>query len=547
MILENKPTSNDFENLTFYADAFTKQAFERNYNRYLAEISLYEFAKQAWHIIEGNRKFTPGWHIEALCAHLQAVAEGYIEKLLVNVPPRMSKSTLVACMFPAWVWIRWPNKQIMGASYSMPMSMTSSVKCRRLISSDWYQNNWGDRFQLIGDQNTKKKFENNKTGYYMAVAVRGTLTGAGGDLRILDDPNNASEAQSEAVRNSTNMWGSTAWSTRINESSVGEVVIQQRLHDQDYSGFLMSHDDDKEWVKLILPMRFDRDRRAKTIILPGTSVIWEDPRERQGELLCPARFDEKAVHRIENLLRAAGGEYQVSGQMQQLPAPDDLGILRKSQFKWWMHEKKPKTSLIISSWDTAIETSELAAYSAVTTWGLFKAPDGVTAIILLGRWRGKLEFPELIKLAMNLSKDYRDNGENDITPDASHGVDVVLIEAKASGSPLIQTLRKKGINAVRFVPKGDKVGRARLASAFLESGQIYVPARAPDYKVLRPAASKFVESCSMFPMADTRDEVDTFSQVVEFLRKGGHLRSKYDVKSETKRAPIRSVYDHKTM
>lgn len=529
-------------------DCYVMDAFAEHRERKLAELSLYEFVKQAWHVIEGVRPFSPGWHIEALCAHLECVANGTIKKLLVNVPPRTSKSTIISCMFPAWIWISQPERQILSGSHSLPVSSQNTVKCRRVISSDWYQKRWGHIFKIVGDQNTKTKFENNKTGYHIAISVSGGVTGLGGDLKILDDPNNAGDKESDVVRNSTNLWGSIAWSTRKNNpKTIGEVVVQQRLHAQDYTGNLIEHDVNNRWVKLILPMRFCRERRAKTIILPGTKIIWEDPREREGELLWPGHLDEESVKELEDSLRSCGGEYEVSGQLQQLPAPDDLGILRKSQFRWWEKERPPKIDLIVSSWDTAIETDELAAYSAVTTWGLFRAPDGVTAIILLGMWRGKLEMPELLKLAVNISNDYRDNGDNDITPDSKHQVDITLIEAKASGSPLIQSLRRKGVNAVKFIPKGDKIGRARLASAFLESGQIYVPAQPPDYKRLRPNATKFLDMCSMFPLASTRDVVDTFSQVVEYLRKNGHLRNRYDVKDTPYKPPTFSVYAHDEM
>lgn len=531
-----------------FLDESAIKVLDECYSRDKAELRLYEFVKQAWSTIEGGNEFCPGWHLEVLCAHLECVADYTIKKLLVNVPPRTSKSTIIGCLFPAWVWTTRPGRRIVNASYSMPISQISAIKCRRIVSSKWYQDRWGHMFKLVGDQNTKTKFENSERGNYSAVSVGGTLTGLGGDLKICDDPNNASDKNSEAKRSAANLWRSIAWSTRFNNpSQTSEVVVQQRLHVDDYTGSILGGENADDWVKLILPMRFVRDRRAKTIVLPGTDRVWEDPREKEGELLWPQRIDEKKLAEIENELRAVGGEYEISGQMQQMPAPDDGGILKKSQFRWWKEERSPKLKLTVSSWDTAIETNELAAYSAVITWGLFDAPDGVPAIIFLGMWQGKLESPELLKLAVNLHKDYRDNGENDITPDNLHETDITLVEAKASGSPLIQNLRRRGVNAIKFQPEGDKTGRARAASVFMESGQVWVPAKPPDFIRLRPAAAKFVDSCAMFPMDKTRDIVDSFSQAVEYFRRTGHLRNRFDVKAKPSKPYEFDLYHHKSM
>lgn len=149
-----------------------------------AEASLHEFLKQAWKYIEGGKDYTDGWHIEAICEHLEAVANRQIKNLLINIPPRSCKSSLVSIAFPAWVWVRASNEQFLYASYALSLALRDSVKCRRLILSPWYQENWGDRFKLVGDQNTKGRFDNTTSGYRITCSSGSAVTGEGGSMLI---------------------------------------------------------------------------------------------------------------------------------------------------------------------------------------------------------------------------------------------------------------------------------------------------------------------------------------------------------------------------
>lgn len=512
--------------------------YQEHLKRELAESSLYEFVKQAWHIVEPGKPFVDGWHIRDLCLHLECVYYGSIRKLLINMPPRMSKSTVISIIFPAWVWVKNASKQILNSSYKDELSRRNVVICRRLITSDWFQFRWGNKFEISIDQNEKHNFHNNHNGYYQSFSTKKGITGFGGDIKICDDPNNSEQRDSDVILKKTNDWFSTTWSTRYNNiKEVADIVVMQRLSILDVSGHIIENDTSNRWVKLILPMRFDPSRKSKTIILPGTSKPWEDPRKKQGDLLCPERIGQDELDDVEDSLRATRGEYEVSGQMQQLPAPDNSGILKRSKFAVWKKPQPPQIELVISSWDTAIETNDLAAHSAATTWGTFKCDNGTYGVIFLGMWNGRVEFPELIEMAKRLHKDYRDDGQNDITPNSAYKSDIMLIEAKASGSPLIQSLHRSGINAVPFKPPNnmDKTGRARYASAFLDSGQIYVPGMPPNYTTIRPKAASFVDICSMFPMSpkpEHKDIVDTFSQVIMFLTNNGYLTNTLDPRSD---------------
>src|SRR5437868_1086842 len=147
----------------------------------LATRRLGEFVRQAWVIVEPSTPFVPGWHIDCIIEHLEAVTYGQIRNLLINVPPRHMKSLLVSVFWPAWEWIRWPHRRWLYSSYSGQLSLRDSVHCRRLIESPWYQQHWRDRFALTSDQNTKGRFDNDRSGYRIASSVGGSVTGEGGD------------------------------------------------------------------------------------------------------------------------------------------------------------------------------------------------------------------------------------------------------------------------------------------------------------------------------------------------------------------------------
>src|SRR6266849_2240648 len=175
-------------------------------DRELATRSLGEFVRQAWLIIEPLTPFVPGWHIDAICDHLEAITRGELRNLLINVPPRHMKSLLVSVLWPAWEWIAHPERRWLYSSYASSLSIRDSVKCRRLIDSPWYRRLWGDRFRLTTDQNTKTRFDNDRSGYRIATSVGGAATGEGGDRLVCDDPHNVQDAESDSVRKATLDW-----------------------------------------------------------------------------------------------------------------------------------------------------------------------------------------------------------------------------------------------------------------------------------------------------------------------------------------------------
>jgi len=324
----------------------------RDLDRADYEEDLYKFTVAAWPHIDSAPFAHGGYALQAICAHLQACADGYIPNLLINVPPRFSKSTIVGTMFPAWVWaqtnqtmLSGPGAQFLCAGYALNLSLQDSVKCRSLIQSDWYQSYWGDRFQLVEDQNTKTRFQNDKRGIRNAVSVGGSTTGLGGNYLIGDDLNNAAEANSEAMIEAAINWWDTAWYNRLNNSKPGHgcrIVVAQRLNERDISGHVLERQIG-DWTHLCLPMRYEPDRSFHTVLVPawatddGEEITWEDPRTEPGELLWPERFDEEQVILLEKTL----GPYAAAGQLQQRPEPAGGGVIKREWWNLWEREAFP--------------------------------------------------------------------------------------------------------------------------------------------------------------------------------------------------------------
>ena len=452
--------------------------------------SLKEFIKNSWQTIEPGRDFYDNWHIDAISEHLQAVVNGQIKRLIINIPPRHMKSISVAVALPAWTWTVQPQKRFLFASYAASLSVRDSVKCRRLIDSKWYKEHFGEVFKLTGDQNQKQRFENNQTGYRIATSVDGALTGEGGDIIIIDDPHNVREAESSAVRESVLDWWDQAMQTRLNDPKTGAfVIIMQRVHENDLTGHILRNEYN-EWDHLCLPARYELGHPSPT----KSSLNFTDPRTKENQLLWPERIDDKTLDSLEKSL----GSYASAGQLQQRPMPKGGGILKAEWWVPWEKEDLPDIEYVIQSWDTAFSTKEKTSYSARTTWGVFRRHGQVNAIVL-DMWYDRVTYPELRAIAQDAYEDYE--------PDA------VLIEKKASGQSLLQDLRMAGIPVIPYSPDRDKEARAHAASALLEDGRIFFP-----YD--KKWSKNLIDICAAFPAGDNDDIVDTCTQAWLRLRKG---------------------------
>ena len=334
------------------------------------EQSLAYFIRQAWHIVEPGTEFVDNWHIGMIAAHLEAITRGdevggeIYNRLLVNVPPGMMKSLLVSVFWPAWIWgpQNKPATRLLCCSYSQALAIRDNVRMRRLVSSDWYRERWGDRVSLTGDQNSKLKFENTATGFREAVAA-GSITGSRGDIVIIDDPHSVESASSEQMRATTIEWFLEAVPTRLNHPRVSSiVVIMQRLHEDDVSGVILEHNGvGLGYDHIMLPMRYDERRNCET------KLGYSDPRETEGELLFPARFPEAVVDRDERQL----GPFATAGQMQQSPVPRGGGLIKDDWWTLWTEAEYPPLDYVVAALDTAYGEKEDGDYCAMVVFGVF--------------------------------------------------------------------------------------------------------------------------------------------------------------------------------
>ena len=472
-----------------------------------ASASLYDFVQQAWHVVEPGVPFVPSWHIETICEHLEAVSGGDIRKLLINIPPRHSKSLIASVMWPMWEWITSPSEKFLCASYSGALSTRDNLKSRRLIQSPWFQERWGHLFELSGDQNAKQRFENDKTGYRLATSVGGTATGEGGSRLILDDPHGAQDAQSDTMRDSAIEWFDMVWSTRLNDPKRDAmVVIMQRLHERDISGHIL--EDIGGWEHIKIPAEWDGVKRV-------TSLGAYDPRKVKGELICPERFGEKEITDLKQLL----GTYGVAGQLQQDPTPSEGGILKTKYFKMWPFEKGlPQFEYILQSYDCAFTEKTTGDPTACTVWGVFTF-EGKRNVMLIDAWDEHLSYPELRKRAIkDWTTEYGGMSEKSAYTKARKP-DRVLVEAKASGQSLLQDLRLAKVPAVGYNPgMADKISRAHQAAPTLELGLLWIPESGKNRGQMVSWAQPFLKQLAKFPVAEHDDYVDTFTQSVIYLK-----------------------------
>ena len=441
---------------------------------------------------------------------MEACSQGDLKKLLINIPPRHSKSTIVSVMWPMWEWLTDSAQKFLCASYSGNLSIRDNLKARRLIQSPWYQERWGHMFKLAGDQNAKQRYENDKTGYRLATSVGGTATGEGGSRLLLDDPHSAQEAQSDAFREAAVEWFDVVWSTRLNDPKKDVMVtIMQRLHERDISGHIM--DDIGGWEHLIIPAEWDGQRRS-------TSVGEYDPRTEMGELICPDRFGEKEIADLKKLL----GQYSSAGQLQQEPSPAEGGILKTKYFNFWPADVGlPPFEYILQSYDCAFTEKSTGDPTACTVWAIF-THEGSRHVMLIDAWDEHLSYPNLREKAIKGWGTEYGGSKMDSPFTRNKRPDRILVEAKASGQSLLQDLRMANVPAIGYNPgNADKISRAHQAAPTLELGLCWIPEskKTPGHPV--NWASGFIKQLAKFPVATHDDYVDTFTQAIIYFKNDG--------------------------
>lgn len=517
------------------------------FRRQAAEKSFRTFIKEAWPHIEPN-PFVGGWHIDAIADHLEAVSRGQIKRLLINVPPRTSKSTITSVMWPAWTWAqkRDPDFRLLGpavrfvcASYAQPLGVDFSVATRRLVESDWYRSNYGERVQLTGDQNNKLKYDTTAGGARLVTSVGAGVTGRGGDIFTIDDPHSTQEIESDLDRESVLRWWRQTVQSRLNDPRSGAfVIIMQRIHEADLSGYILDTSE-ADWVHLCLPMSYEEDRHCVTVPLrlPDAAdpdpPAWEDPRTVEGELLAPIRFDQKYV----DLQAREVGPYVFAGQYQQRPSPAGGEIFKLEWWQNWPHDRFPVFDLMIASLDTAYTEKEENDWSALTIWGVWRDPNGLSQLMLVYAWRERMMIHPLVqKINKTCSR-------------PMYPVDKILIEAKASGLSVAQELRRLFRDADYSVeiidPKGDKVARAVAVQAlFAPSERVLKPppfSNAEPVTIITPGiihspdkawADLVKNEAASFPKGKHDDLVDSMVQGLKWLRDTGFAKRREEATSD---------------
>lgn len=448
------------------------------------------FIEEAWPVVVPAEPFQEGFHIDAICEHLEAVYKLQIRNLLINVPPRFGKSVCSSVGFPAWVWLRDPTRRFLYSSYAQDLSTRDSLATRQLIESKWYQSNWGSVYQLNRqDQNVKTRFENNVKGYRLATAVKGANTGEGGDIIVCDDPHNVKEAESEVVRTEAVRWWNEVMATRGNNPSTAcRIVIMQRSHEKDLAGDIL---DKGGYEHLNLPMEYE----AKVQITVPSTIGWTDPRKEEGELLWPKRFGQPELAQMKRSM----GTYASAAQLQQRPAPREGGMFKRDKWKYY----KVDPTLLLEgggindkcwSWDCAFKDLDDSDFVVGTAWAR-KGAD----FYLLHRIRDRMSFGGTKQAIKNGKAKFPSIG-------------YVLVEDKANGTAVIDDLKHTVGGLVPIEPQGGKEARASVVEPYQEAGNIYLPDPS-----IAPWVEDFVAEFAAFPKGANDDQVDSTSQAIVWM------------------------------
>ena len=497
--------------------------------------SFADFAEAAWPLIQPGVTLIKGIVFDAICHHLQAVAEGRVEKLLVNVPPGNAKSSLVTVLFPCWLWTRRPETQIMCASHGGNLALRDSVRRRDyIIASDWYQARWGKSVCLLEAQQTKSEFLNTAGGFMFSTSVGGDVLGRRCEISVLDDPHKVDEAESEIERENTAQWLNLEWATRRNRgaSVTGEICIMQRLHESDTSGIYLKQGG---WTHLMLPMYFEPERKC------STSIGWTDPRTAKDEVLDSALNTEPARKDLEVRL----GPYGRAGQFQQRPAPLEGGIIKRAwirhydvlddgrlrvmdgeaEYDMWAH-------LRFCTVDVAVREEDLGglkrgvksdpAYTVFAAWSVFFARRG-PCLALVDLMRARMEGPDIVPRLVGFHARWKFA----VIGVESVGFQLAVVqEAKRKRLPVREIATADREDVLYFIDR-DKTARAVAATPLMADGRFWVPQYAPWLE-------EYIRELTTFPNSAHADQVDVTAYAVAIAAK---LTNKSFVDLNRVRAP----------
>tara|TARA_Y100000816_G_scaffold255185_1_gene207844 strand:- start:338 stop:1849 length:1512 start_codon:yes stop_codon:yes gene_type:complete len=452
---------------------------EKTESKEQAREGFMPFIKKVW------PAFIEGRHHKIMAESFERVVNGDLKRLIINMPPRHTKSEFASYLLPAWFLGQYPEKKIIQTAHTAELSVGFGRKVRNLVDSEDYKEIFPE-LGLRADSKAAGRWSTSKGGEYFAIGVGGAVTGKGADLLIIDDPHSEQEGQSAdpAVFDKVYDWYTSGPRQRLQPGGA-IIIVMTRWHKRDLTGKIIKTSVQREgmdeWELIEFPA-----------IMPSGNALW------------PEFWSLAELEALRSELPAPKWQ----AQYQQDPSSEESALVKREWWKKWEDERPPPCEFIIQSWDTAFLKTQRADYSACTTWGVFYHPDeqGVTQpnIILLDAFKDRLEFPELKKCAFEFY--------NEFEPDAC------IVEAKAAGTPLIFELRAMGIPVSEYTPSrgNDKISRVNAVSDLFASGIVWCPETR--------FAEEVIEEFASFPAGEHDDLVDSSTQALLRFRQGGFLR-----------------------
>ena len=457
----------------------------------LAEKRFIPFVKHVW------PEFIEGDHHRKIAKKFEDIANGKIKRLIVNMPPRHTKSEFASYLFPAWMVGKNPKLKVIQTTHTGELAVRFGRKMKNLVDTSEFAQVFED-CKIAADSKAAGRWETNKGGEYYAAGIGGAITGRGADLLIIDDPHSEQDALSDTAMDSAYEWYTSGPRQRLQPGGA-IVIVMTRWSTKDLTGKLLNAQSEPkadQWEVIEFPA-----------ILPSNTPVWSN------------------YWKLEELegVKASLSEGKWQAQWQQNPTSEEGSIIKREWWKEWKQKEIPDLVHIIQSYDTAFSKKETADFSAITTWGVFYPPNKGPHLILVDVRKGRWDFPELKKIALEEYKYWEP--------------ETVIIEAKATGTPLTHELRQIGVPVVNFTPsKGnDKHVRVNSVAPLFEAGKIYYPAD-------KRWAEEVIEECAAFPYGEYDDLVDSTTQALMRFRQGSFINLPDDYQDEPRIMQQREYY-----
>lgn len=461
------------------------EALEDVQNKKKAKEDFISFVNLMW------PSFISGRHHQKMASAFERVASGELKRLIINMPPRHTKSEFASYLLPAWFLGKYPEKKVIQTAHTAELAVGFGRKVRNLIQSEDFQNVFSG-ITLSSDSKAAGRWNTNKRGDYFAIGVGGAVTGKGADLLIIDDPHSEQDAQqgqfNPEVYDRVYEWYTSGPRQRLQPGGA-IIVVMTRWSLRDLTGQIIKSTGNKkgmdDWEVIEFPA-----------IMPSGKPLWP-------EFWSMDELDA---------LRAELPPSKWNAQYQQNPTSEEGALIKREWWREWDRPNPPPCEIILQSWDTAFLKTQRSDYSACTTWGVFYHPDDTGRsqpnLIMLDAYKEKLEFPDLKRAAYEKYMEYEP--------------DQMIVEKKASGAPLIFELRAMGIPVTEFTPSRgqDKIARANAVTDLFASGSIWHPPTQWAHEV--------IEECAAFPSGEHDDYVDSTTQALLRFRQGGWVKAESD-------------------